>query len=351
MKYVPIEKLTSDMVLGQDLYDGAGRILLSKHAILNPEYISNLENLGFQGVYIDEDFTRGIEIKEVLQPEVRREALKRISEMFGIAGLPDAEFVKEQEKLQKTIEKVIENILNNGDIMSNMLDLKTYDDYTYFHSVNVAALSTLIGAHKKMEEEQLTILAEAAVVHDIGKKFLDVDVLNLPRELTEEEREIVKLHCRMGYNFLRRNFDFHEDVATSVLEHHERYDGAGYPDGKEHREIIEYARIISIADVYDAMTSKRPYREALSPSDTMEYLMSEAGRAFDPRIIELFARKIAVYPVGCEVELSNGKRAVVIKNHKNYPLRPKVRLLEEDVELDLNTAVDARSIVITNIIL
>ena len=99
------------------------------------------------------------------------------------------------------------------------------------------------------------------------------------------------------------------------------------------------------------MTSKRPYREALSPSDTMEYLMSEAGRAFDPRIIELFARKIAVYPVGCEVELSNGKRAVVIKNHKNYPLRPKVRLLEEDVELDLNTAVDARSIVITNIIL
>lgn len=351
MKYVPIDMLSSGMVLGKDLYDGAGRILLSKHAILSTEYITNLDGFGFQGAYIDDEFTSGIEIQEVLQPEVRSEALKLIADMFISVTLKDTDFTEEEKRLQEVIEKVIDNILNNGDIMSNMLDLKTYDGYTYFHSVNVAALSTLIGAYDNMNEEELVILAEAAILHDIGKKFLDIDVLNLPRALTEQEQQIVKTHPRMGYNFLQKNFDFNPLVAKSVLEHHERYDGKGYPDGKAKQDLTKYARIISVADVYDAMTSKRPYRKAIAPSDTMEFLMSESGAAFDPQIIELFVRKTAVYPVGCEIELSNGKHAVVIKNHHNFPLRPVIRVLGEDIDVDLNTAVDARSIVITNIIL
>lgn len=351
MRYVPIERLTSGMVLGKDLFDGAGRVLLSKHVILSHEYISNLSYLGFQGAYIDESFTRGLEIQEILQPEVKREALHLVTKMFNLDTLEKGDLTEEQRQIQHVVSEIIENILEDGDIMMSLLDLKTYDDYTYFHSVNVATLSVMIGAYDAMEREELLQLAQAAILHDIGKKFLDVNVLNLPRALNRKEKEIVREHARLGHNFLRNNFEFPQKVCVSVLDHHERYDGAGYPNRKKGDEILDFARIIAIAENYDAMVSKRPYRGAVSPSDAVEYLMSESGGAFDPRYIKIFARKIAVYPIGCEVELSNGKHAIVVKNYQDFPLRPKVRILENEAEMDLSKDTDARNVTIKDILL
>lgn len=351
MRYIPIEKLTSGMVLGKDLFDGAGRILLSKHVILSHEYISNLSYLGFQGAYIDENFTRGLEIQEVLQPEVKREALKLVTKMFNMDTMHKGDLTEEQRQIQQMVSEIIENILSDGDVMMSLLDLKAYDDYTYFHSVNVATLAVMIGAYGEMEKEELIQLAQAAILHDIGKKFLDINVLNLHRAMNREEKEAVQEHTRLGHNFLRNNFDFSEKVWLSVLEHHERYDGKGYPDKKAGEEIQIYARIIAIAETYDAMVSKRPYRDAVSPSDAVEYIMSESGGAFDPKYIKLFIKKIAVYPIGCEVELSNGKHAIVIKNYQDFPLRPKVRILNDDMELDLKRDTEARNVTITDVLL
>lgn len=339
------------MVLGKDLFDGEGRILLSKHVILSHEYISNLSYLGFQGAYIDEGFTKGVEIQEILQPEVKREALHLVAQMFNLDTLDQGELTEEQLQIQRVVSEIIENILEDGDIMMSLLDLKTYDDYTYFHSVNVAALSVMIGACDDMEKEELLQLAQAAILHDIGKKFLDINVLNLPRALNRKEKEIVRKHTRLGYNFLKKNFDFGEEVYLGVLEHHERYDGSGYPNGKKRDEIQKFARIITIAENYDSMVSKRPYRDAVSPSDAVEYIMSESGGAFDPKYIKIFARKIAVYPVGCEVELSNGQHAIVIRNYQDFPLRPRVRILENEAEMDLSQDTDARNVTIKDILL
>lgn len=351
MRFIPIEKLTSGMVLGKDLFDGEGRILLSKHVILSHEYISNLSYLGFQGAYIDEGFTKGVEIQEILQPEVKREALHLVAQMFNLDTPDQGELTEEQLQIQRVVSEIIENILEDGDIMMSLLDLKTYDDYTYFHSVNVAALSVMIGACDNMEKEELLQLAQAAILHDIGKKFLDINVLNLPRALNRKEKEIVRKHTRLGYNFLKKNFDFGEEVCLGVLEHHERYDGSGYPNGKKRDEIQKFARIITIAENYDSMVSKRPYRDAVSPSDAVEYIMSESGGAFDPKYIKIFARKIAVYPVGCEVELSNGQHAIVIRNYQDFPLRPRVRILENEAEMDLSQDTDARNVTIKDILL
>lgn len=351
MRYIPIENLTSGMVLGKDLFDGAGRVLLSKHVILSHEYISNLSYLGFQGAYIDEKFTRGVEIREVLQPEVKREALKLVTDMFNMDTLEKDEFTEEQKEIQRVVSEIIESILEDGNIMMSLLDLKTYDDYTYFHSVNVATLSVMIGAYESMEKEDLIELAQAAILHDIGKRFLDVDVLNLPRSLNRKEKEIVREHARLGHNFLKNNFEFSKRVCLGVLEHHERYDGKGYPNHKKGDEIEVFARIIAIAETYDAMTSKRPYRDAVSPSDAVEYLMSEMGGAYDPKYIRIFVKKITVYPVGCEVELSNGEHAIVVKNYQNFPLRPKVRLLKDKTEIDLSKDADVRNVTIKDILL
>lgn len=333
MRYLPIVEIKEGMALGQDIYDGEGRMLLTKHQILNNEYIVNLETMGYPGVYIDDDFSEDIEVEEVIKPVIKSCALKIVHALF----MEDENAEDAQEwKIRKLVTDVVEDILNNGDVMYNMMDLKNYDDYTFFHSVNVAVLSTILGARYGMDEYELRILTTAALLHDIGKKFLEVDILNAKRPLIEEERRILLQHPKLGYEFLRDNYDFAPEVCSGVLQHHESYNGEGYPLRKSGDDISIYGRIIKLADVFDAMTSRRPYRTALTPSDAVEYVMAMCGSEFDPQLVEIFLRWVAIYPVGCEVVLSDGRRAVVAKNFPNFVLRPVVKVMETGEMLNLN---------------
>lgn len=350
MRYMPIKNIISGMALGQDIYDGEGRLLLAKHVILSEEYIASIQGQGFPGLYIDDEFTDGIQIQQVISPEVRQEAVKGVHDLF-LERNHKENSMTEESQLKALVLNVVEEILSNGDVMCNMLDLKSYDGYTYFHSVNVAVLSAMMGVQYGMNKDELTILTSAAMLHDIGKKFLEIDVLNAPRQLSAEEMEIVKAHPRLGFEFLRKTYNFPSMVHTSVLEHHEWYNGEGYPLNKARDEIPVYARIIKIADVYDAMSSKRPYHKPSQPSEIVEYIMGRTGMEFDPEIVDLFLEKIAVYPVGCEVKLSNGQHAIVIENFKDFILRPLVKVIETGKELNLMQDREAWNITILKLVI
>ena len=149
MRYVPMNLAEPGMALGQELYDGDGQLLVARHLILDKDYIKALGDLGFPGVYIDDEFTEGIRIQEVVSPEVRREAIRGVRELF-ISNAYDEDAAEEEARIKKLVLDVIEDILSNGDVMYNMLDLKVYDDYTYFHSVNVAVLSVMMGSQMCM---------------------------------------------------------------------------------------------------------------------------------------------------------------------------------------------------------
>lgn len=345
MRYMPTSKLVPGMVLGQDIYDGSGRHLLSRHLILSAEYISNLEFLGFPGIYIDDEFTRGIEIQEILTPQIRCQALNLIHDLFTF-DVDDRDLPVSEVKLRMTIENVVDDILNNGDIMCNMMDIRDYDDYIYYHSVNVGAFSVMIGARYGLEREQLFDLMTAAMLHDIGKRFIDPEIINGKWPLEGEARECWKRHPKLGSEFLKSSYNFHPSVYKGVLMHHEWYNGDGYPTGNEGEHIPLFARIIKLADCYDSMASKRPQRKTMSPSDAVEYLMAMAGAEFDPKLVDIFIRKIAVYPVGCEVELSNGQHAVVAKNFHDFALRPLVKVVETGEMLNLRDDPLGRSITI-----
>ena len=299
MRYLPTSKLTPGMALGQDIYDGAGRLLLAKHLLLSEEYISNLEFLGFPGIYIDDEFTQGIEIQQVLNPQVRSQALKVVHDMFAFDVASDAEedMPVSEIKIQKTIERIVENILSNGDIMCNVLDI------------------------------------------------------NADHALTEEETQLLRKHPELGADYLKGNYHFSTLVYAGVMQHHENYDGTGYPLGKSGEHIPLYARIIRLVEQYDDMVSLHRGRENLSPSDAMEYLMAGSGSLFDPKLVELFVEKIAVYPVGCEVELSNGMHGVVAKNFERFFLRPVVKVVETGEMLNLRDDPDTRSIIITKMVI
>lgn len=347
MRYKPTISLQPGMALGQDIYDGEGRLVLAKHVILNEEYIEGLNTLGFPGIYIDDEFSEDILVPEVLRPEVKREALKLVHELF----LTDVAKPTGQKDLQSVVTNVINDVMNNGDVMCNMLDIKTYDDYTYFHSVNVAVLSAMIGASCSMTEYDINILTTAAILHDVGKRFVDVEVLNAKRGLTEEERRIIVQHPKLGYEFLKDHYEFPSYVYTSVLQHHEWYNGEGYPLRRSGNDIPLYARIIKLTDVYDALTSKRPYHSAFSPSEAVEYLMGNAGVEFDPDLVNVFLKKIAAYPMGCEVSLSDGRTAIVVENYEDFILRPKIKMIPDGEIVDLKNDPEARNITILELLM
>lgn len=342
MRYMPMAKVETGMTLGQDIYNGEGRLILGKRVILNHDNLQQLLKLGFPGIYIDDEFTEDLMIAQVIRPEVKREALKMVHDLF----LDNKNLPTEQHNLQEVVMNVMEEVLRNEDVMCNMLDIKTYDDYVYFHSVNVAVLSAMMGASCNMNKEELDILTTAALLHDVGKRFVEEDVLNVRRSLTDEERIMIVQHPKLGYDFLVENFDFLPEVYDSVLEHHEWYNGCGYPMRRSGSEIPIYARIIKLADVYDALTSKLPYHEPVPPSEAVEYIMANAGAEFDPELVDVFMHRIAVFPVGCEVSLSDGRRAVVMENYKEFILRPKVKVIPTGEVIDLKSDDGARSLTI-----
>ena len=346
MRYIPISMLEPGMMLGQDIVDGAGRMLLAKDLFLNQEYIKNLDEMGFPGAYINDQFSEGIEIVQVIQPEIKREALSIVNSLFIDKGA-----VASQKCIDDVVMKVVESMLDNSAIMCNLLDLKKYDDYTYFHSINVAVLAAMIGVSMNMSVDELEMLTTAAMLHDVGKRFIPIEILGVKRALTFEERKVIQEHPRQGCDFLKEHYTFSASVYGGVLEHHEWYDGTGYPLGTKEEDIPLFGRIIKLVDVYDALTSKRPYHEAQPPADAVEYLMAMNSVEFDPGVLSVFLKKVAVYPIGCQVELSTGQHAIVVENFSDFVLRPRIKLLSNGSSVNLRDDVAARCITIKRMIM
>jgi HD-GYP domain-containing protein (c-di-GMP phosphodiesterase class II) len=208
-----------------------------------------------------------------------------------------------------------------------MIDLRAYDDYTFYHSVNVGVLSVTVGAALGLNKKQLHNLCLAALLHDIGKVFIPKEIVNKPEKLTDEEFKIIKTHSIKGYEYIREKFDIPVSSYIGVLQHHERYDGTGYPFSIEGNKISMFGKIIAASDVYDALVSSRPYRKAVLPSEAMEYIMGGSGSYFDALIVNTFTQRIAPYPVGTCVLMSDGRCGIVVENYYNCCLRPKIKVV------------------------
>lgn len=232
--------------------------------------------------------------------------------------------------------------MRNGDVMCNMIDIKNYDDYMYYHSIQVGILSIIVGLRYGLAQEELCKLATAAFLHDIGKRFIDSE---------EQDIEVYKSHPKLGAEYLRSAYHFSPDVYAGILEHHECYNGEGYPLNKAGDEIHLYARIIKLTNSYDALTSKRAGREIQTPSEVLEHLMALAGIWYDPHLVNILIRKVAAYPVGCEVELSNGQHAIVAQNFEDFPLRPLVKVIETGEMLNFRDDAEVRSVTLGRIVL
>ncbi len=206
---------------------------------------------------------------------------------------------------------------------------------------NVAVLSILLGVSLGLKRQELYDLGIGAILHDIGKVFIKKEILCKEGPLDDEEFSQMRNHSSLGYDYISTRFNISHSAKRGILDHHEKFDGSGYPNQLAGDKISLFGRIIAIADVYDAMTSDdRPYRKGIVPSEVVEFLMGSSYTAFDPELVLLFIRKIAPYPIGTYVRLSNNYIGMVVQNYSDFCMRPKVRIFKhgsEDVApYDLN---------------
>lgn len=322
MRYINIENAEPGMVVGKSIYNEQGSILVNYHVTLTSKLIKRMKDKGLPGLYIDDELSEDIKVEDLISDELGMKATKALKKLDIDVALNVA-------------SELTEELTLNGDININLVSLRTSSDYTYKHSINVAVLSVLTGIGIGLKKSMLKELAAAGLLHDIGKISIPVEILEKLGPLTEEEYEIVKSHSEIGYQKIKENINISSKTKMGVFMHHENVNGTGYPMGLRGDQIYMFAKIIHIADVYDAITNERVYKKAQSPQEAVKFLMSHAGSMFQPEYVKAFLTYIPLYPKGRNVELSDGRVAVVVENRQQNTLYPIVRCLSDGKTLDL----------------
>jgi len=296
--------------------------------------------------------TNAPEIKPVLTPELREEAIHNICELFSVLSKPDGivnmtTAYQAVSGFESALNQVLMAVTQDSTGLVHIHDLKTYDEYTYHHSLSVALLSIATGQVMGLNSKELQALGRCALLHDIGKQSIPLGIINKAGKLSNEEFDIVKSHPTEGANNLKLKSMGNQDLWNGVMFHHEKYNGSGYPKKLEKNEIPLYSRIIAVADVYDAVTSYRSYRTPMTPDAAYELICSEVGKAFEYDIVKAFAKRLVLYPPGTPVELSDKRLAIVIENEN--AMRPVVKVLNTDTLINMD-AVDNLSLSITRVL-
>lgn len=329
MRYVTTEHLQEGMILARPLYRKAD-VMLARGVVLNERYINSIRRCGFSGVYIQDALSADIDVEPLINDELRMETTRRLARIRELAKFDDGTTPQKLPDITGQIEDIVSELYRNKDVMVNMMDLSSYDNYTFSHSLNVTLVSILLGVTMKLSRAELVGLGAGALLHDIGKINISKRILLKNGPLTDEEFAVVQKHPQDGFDYISKRIQLPPRHALTILDHHEKYDGTGYPNRKKGEDISTFGRICSVADVYDALSSKRPYRDALPVHECVEYIMAGAHTQFDPDVVSAFTCRIAPYPVGTSVKLSNGWVGLVVKNYASYSLRPRIRIYQQE---------------------
>jgi HD-GYP domain-containing protein (c-di-GMP phosphodiesterase class II) len=231
----------------------------------------------------------------------------------------------EADAAMPLVEEISNSILRNPGALISLARLKTADDYTYMHSVAVCALMIALSRQLGLSDEETRDAGMAGLLHDLGKALIPMEILNKPGKLTDEEFAIVKTHPKKGHELLLTATGVSELTKDVCLHHHEKVDGSGYPMGLDSATMSLYAKMGAVCDVYDAVTSNRPYKVGWDPAESIKRMAEWTGH-FDPTVFQAFVKSLGIYPTGSFVRLESGKLGVVIEQGEKSLLKPKVRV-------------------------
>ena len=306
-------------------------------------------------------------VASLSQWDIYEQELVKAKATYGAAKevirdvLHDARMGKDvnTEAVTNVVEEMIDSLHRNRDALVSLTRLKSYDDYTFCHSINVSVLSVALARHEGMDDESLRVLGIGCLVHDIGKVKVPIEILNKKGRLTDEEFKIIKRHPSDGAEMLANTPGIPDEAIIPALEHHEKGDGTGYPHHRHLDQMGRFGRIAHIADIYDAMTTKRIYNQPKDPATAVQELYELGkGGLLDLQHVEQFIQCTGIYPVGSLVELTSGEKGVVISvNHDNLllprvlPIRDhNMRPVNNPALFDLSLAEHSREHAITRVL-
>ncbi len=361
-RFISARTLTPGMRIDQSIVDFSGRDMIKKGTFLDDFQIDYIRSKGINGVFIvegepDQDELQAIQIptftKNVIEKnriddrskvQLTETVKKRVGE--GIQFLFDnTESESFVDATNNIADELVDVIKKNNAIAIDVNMLRVSDEYTFKHSVDVATIAIIIGKQYGLPKEVLHELGVAGLLHDIGKAKIPGEILNKPSKLTDEEFEKMKQHSVLGYKILQERGYFSQAVLSGVVQHHERNVGDGYPFGLKNDQIHLFAKIISIADIYDALVTDRPYKRAYSKRTAMEMVLATSWD-LDINVMKSFIGSVILFPVDSVVELSNGEFAKVVKNDPGYPMRPCVVGIKSGKLYDLSQDINCANIII-----
>lgn len=366
MRLINVDHLKEGMQIGQDLYDEHNRLLLGRGAVLKGAYVIRLKKMGLPALYVQEADTSDISVPEMITPAARAKAIQNLTNTFqaistSLEGMRQLSLDEAHQHVRskrfidtfKSVDKnqgvdqimgdvdtLVDQIMNKDAILG-LNSIKIHDNYTFQHSIDVTLMGLLLARKIGWQKERLTAFGLGCLLHDIGKIFVQKEILNKPGKLTPEEFELMKSHPTLGYDLIRTIAPHLSNLIAHVAyQHHERQDGSGYPRGlkgnptlTQHQPntIHPFGAVAAVADIYDAMASDRPYRHGWPTDRVVNLIKDLSGTHLNPQVVDIFLKTVAPYPIGTNIRLLNGTYAhyegVVADVSDSNLTRPSIRLL------------------------
>lgn len=341
MKLINIRKASPGDVLSYNIMTETGQILLRDGMILNSDYIKKIKYMGINYIYIKDELLEDIAPINPELVKLKAEVVKSFNNMYNRVQSEDLSKV---DDISNNVRSLVDFIVSSRDInLAYLSDLKTFDNYTFIHSLNTSLTALFLGKHMGFSRESLVEITLGSLLHDIGKTKVPKKILNKTGKLSAEEFEIMKKHPSYGHDIIFRMPSVSPMARMISLQHHERIDGTGYPNCLLDREITMYSKLGALSDVYDAISNNRVYRNALPTDEAYDIIVKNSGIYFDSEVVEAFKREFSAYPIGTQVELTGGMIGYVVRQNRGEQRRPVVRLaynpigekLAYPIELDL----------------
>lgn len=300
MLRLSVKDLKKGMIVAQSIYNNHGGSYLVRGSAITPEYIHQLRKIGIPTVNVtsaDPNFQL-MPPEDVVQETTRVDAIQHVFDAFQSV---EQEGRLDADTMERVSDNIIMDIIQRKENLIQLTDIRLHDTYTFAHSVNVAILSAMLGLHCHYTKSDLAILTLGALLHDLGKIDIPSEILTKNTHLTEEEFDTIKQHPEFGAKRIHemdRLLPSTSLLAAIAREHHEHIDGRGYPRGLDGDRIHRFAKIVAIADVYDALTSERPYKRAYTPNVAYNIMKNVNIGQFDKTLLDIFFNNVAIYPVG-----------------------------------------------------
>lgn len=329
---VRAEELQPGMILAKSVISDSGKILLEPGLYLTEKNIRKL--IKWQTLYVNIKLPCNLCL-------ARHEILKTYEKTLGLVKTAFEKIRTFQEVPIKECEELVENYIelmaNVTGVISILHKVKSHNEYTFGHSLNVAIISGVLGKWLGFTAGDLKDIILAGLLHDIGKIFISSDILDKPGKLTDEEMEIIKTHSACGSRLVSDCDEISQETKLGILQHHERQDGSGYPQKLKGEDIHIYANIVALADLYDAMSNKRIYRRQLPPFVVVETILEQMYKKLDPNVCLIFLENLRELMMGSLVLLSDGRKAKIVLLNELLRTRPVIQLSTgELIDLERN---------------